>query len=87
MLDIPPADGAGLFGSMNDAWQIPRVDVGPHGHDQGRGGKYLLLPPGFKEVIPVRFDTFNGYSILRAIPVTTSEREQTVPSAVGRALQ
>jgi len=49
VLDIPPASGAGLFGSMNNAWQIPQADVGPTGLDQGKGGKYLLLPPDYKE--------------------------------------
>lgn len=85
VLDIPPASGAGLFGSMNNAWQIPQADVGPTGLDQGKGGKYLLLPPGYKEKIPtgyfpIQFDTYNGYSILRAIPVTTS------PENVSKAL-
>jgi hypothetical protein len=80
VLDLPPAVGAGLFGSMNDAWQIPQTDVGPAGEDQGKGGKYLLLPPGYTEAvpagyIPVRFNTYNGYSILRAIPATTSDAD------------
>src|SRR5262249_15233227 len=80
VLEIPPAEGAGLFGSMNDAWQIPRSDVGPNGADQGKGGKYLLLHPGYKEAVPsgyfpVRFDTYNGSSFLRAIPVTPSEAD------------
>jgi hypothetical protein len=86
VLDIPPAAGAGLFGSMNDAWQIPQTDVGPTGEDQGKGGKYLLLPPGYDDPVPdgyfaVRFNTYNGYSILRAIPVTTSEAD--VAKALG----
>jgi hypothetical protein len=80
VLDIPPAAGAGLFGSINDAWQVPQADVGPAGEDQGKGGKYLLLPPGCNDgapagYIPVPFSTYNGYSILRAIPVTTSEAD------------
>jgi len=80
VLDLPPAVGAVLFGSMNDAWQIPQADVGPAGEDQGQGGKYLLLPPGYTEAvpagyIPVRFKTYNGYSILRAIPATTSDAD------------
>src|SRR5262245_56902722 len=33
ILDLPPASGAGLFGSLNDAWQIPLIDVGPEGED------------------------------------------------------
>lgn len=38
-----PGVGAGLFGSIMDAWQIPLADVGPAGDDEGKGGKYLLL--------------------------------------------
>jgi hypothetical protein len=80
VLDIPPAVGAGLFGSLNDAWQKPEADVGPTGEDGGAGGKYLLLPPGYEEsspagYIPVHFDTYNGYSFLRAIPATTSAED------------
>lgn len=86
VLDIPAADGAGLFGSMNDAWQIPQADIGPRGLDEGKGGKYLLLPPDYKGEIPsgyfpVKFDTYNGYSILRAIPVTASKKD--VEKALG----
>jgi hypothetical protein len=73
--EIPPAVGAGLFGSINDAWQTPLVDVGPAGDDEGKGGKYLLLPPGYTEAEPagyftVRMNTYNGYSVLRAIPTS-----------------
>jgi hypothetical protein len=80
VLDLPPAVGAGLFGSMNDAWQAPQADVGLAGEDQGKGGKYLLLSPGYNQAvpagyIPVRFGTYNGYSILRAIPATSSAED------------
>ncbi len=80
VLELPPAIGAGMFGSLLDAWQAPQADVGPAGDDQGRGGKYLLLPPGYKktvpaEYIPVRFETYNGYSFLRAIPATSKETD------------
>jgi hypothetical protein len=44
VVEIPPAIEAGLFGSFLDAWQVPLTDVGPAGEDQGKGGKYLLLP-------------------------------------------
>ena len=42
VLDVPPTIGAGLFGSLVDAWEVPVADVGPLGDDQGKGGKYLL---------------------------------------------
>jgi hypothetical protein len=85
VLDVPPATGAGLFGSINDAWQVPLADVGPAGDDQGKGGKYLLLPPGHARSVPmgyfpVSFETVNGYSILRAVPATAS------PADVAQAL-
>jgi hypothetical protein len=85
VLEIPAAEGAGLFGSLNDAWQVPLADVGPEGEDRGKGAKYLLLPPGHTQASPpghvvVRFSTYNGYSFLRAIPETTA------PADVAKAL-
>jgi hypothetical protein len=85
VLEIPPADGAGLFGSILDAWQVPLVDVGPQGEDGGDGARYLLLPPGqhnldIPGVIPVRLETLNGYAVFRAIA------EGTDIDAIDRAL-
>ena len=85
VLEIPPAAGAGLFGSVLDAWQVPAVDIGPQGADEGRGGRYLLLPPGHETTrvvgtIPVQLATYNGYGVLRAIPQGSSD------AAIERAL-
>jgi hypothetical protein len=55
VLDFPAAVGAGVFGSILDAWQVPTVEVGPTGADQGKGGKYLLLPPDFKGEVPAGY--------------------------------
>jgi len=80
VVEIPPAVEAGLFGSLLDAWQVPLADVGPEGEDQGKGGKYLLLPPDFSGNPPagytiVRAQTYNGYALLRAIPKSSSEAD------------
>ncbi|HEY9229987.1 MAG TPA: DUF1254 domain-containing protein [Gemmatimonadaceae bacterium] len=80
VLEVPPAVGAGLFGSVLDAWQIPVGDIGPEGEDEGKGGKYLLLPPDFREdahagYISLRFATYNGYAVFRAIPKTRSDED------------
>ncbi len=45
--------------------------MGPAGVDKGKGGKYLILPPGFKGkilagYIPMPSSTFTGYAILRS---------------------
>ena len=77
VLEVPAAKGAGLFGSILDAWQVPLTDIGPAGADEGKGGKYLLLPPGYRGavpagVIPIRLETLNGYACFRAIPEGSS---------------
>jgi hypothetical protein len=81
VLDIPPAVGAGLFGSVMDAWEVPLTDVGAVGFDKGKGGKYLLLPPSYKQAapagyFPVQFQTVNGYALLRAIPAGSTAEDQ-----------
>jgi hypothetical protein len=80
VLEFPAAIGAGLYGSMMDAWQVPIVEVGPQGEDQGNGGKYLLLPPDFKGDPPtgyivVHSTTYNGHALFRAIPATQSDAD------------
>ena len=54
-MDFPAAVGAGIFGTMLDASQVPLADVGPEGDDEGNGGKYLLLPPDHAEEIPIGY--------------------------------
>jgi hypothetical protein len=67
VVEIPAAVGAGLLGSMVNAWDEPMADIGPAGEDQGKGGKYLLLPPDFKGETPP------GFFALR-IRLTTATR-------------
>ena len=54
-----------------DAWQAALEDVGPAGVDKGKGGKYLILPPGYKEKAPDGYIalpsmTYQGYALLRS---------------------
>ena len=47
------------------AWQTAFEDVGPAGVDKGKGGKYLILPPDYKDKAPdgyiaLPFDTYAG---------------------------
>ena len=64
VLDIPPADDGTIVGSIMDCWQIPLDDVGPAGTDQGHGGRYLILPPGYDKGIP------DGYIALPSVNYT-----------------
>lgn len=47
MLEVPHALDATLFGTLVDGWQVPLVHAGPTGEDQGKDGKYPILPPDF----------------------------------------
>jgi len=53
VVEVPAkTDKAVLYGQVVDAWQVTIAGVGPVGADKGAGGKYLFLPPGYKEPIP-----------------------------------
>ena len=43
VIKLPPGATAGGIG---DLWQQAIIDMGQTGPDQGKGGKYLVLPPG-----------------------------------------
>jgi len=49
----------GMLGAFNDAWFRYVQDVGPAGPDKGKGGKYLVLPPGYEGEVPA------GYFVVR----------------------
>ncbi len=43
VLELEPGPNASGLGTF---WQLAIVDIGAMGQDQGKGGKYLILPPG-----------------------------------------
>src|SRR5262249_31052103 len=92
VVELPAATGASLFGTLFDAWQSRLIDLGPEGKDQGRGGKYLLLPPGYRHSVPagyvaVRSQTYNGYALIRAIPTTSSDADIGKAVALAKMLR
>jgi hypothetical protein len=59
VVEVPAAtDKVGYFGTILDAWQLPVADVGPAGDDQGKGGKYLLLPSDYKGEVPAGYRAY-----------------------------
>lgn len=80
VLEMPPTYKVGIFGVILDAWQKPMTEVGEEGADKGKGGKYLILPPGYQGEVPkgyqtFRSDTFNGYVLFRFTPITNKEAD------------
>src|SRR5271165_4336319 len=75
VFELPPAvAGAGFYGTIMDAWQVPLTDIGV----EGKGGKYLLLPPDYQGeapsgYTPIRLKTYNSYTLIRSILASDSE--------------
>ncbi len=93
VLEIPPAeDGASITGSIDDAWQIALEDVGPAGVDKGKGGKYLILPPGYKDkapegYIPLTSGSYAGFALLRSNLKNGSEADIAKAVEYGKRIK
>ena len=66
VIDAPPD----MLGFIDDFWCRYVIDIGRTGPDKGKGGKYLLLPPGYTGDIPggyfiARSPTFGNFVWLR----------------------
>ena len=48
VIETPP----NVLGFLNDAWFKYVVDFGNAGPDEGKGGKFLIVPPGYREALP-----------------------------------
>ncbi len=84
VVELPPAvPGASFYGTIEDAWYVPLVDIG----FEGKGGKYLVLPPDYKGDVPagytvVRPKTYNTMTLLRSILASMSEADVSAGNAL-----
>jgi hypothetical protein len=78
VIEVPAAGTAAKFsGSIFDLWYFPMEDIGPAGADEGKGGKYLILPPDYKADVP------NGYIPLRSRTHEIHMLFRSIPTAEG----
>lgn len=66
VVEAPP----GLLGGFNSAWFEYISDIGVFGPDKGKGGKFLVLPPGYDGKVPsgyfvVKSPTFKVWNFMR----------------------
>jgi hypothetical protein len=96
VLEIPPAEegpeAASITGSVDDAWQAALEDVGPAGVDKGHGGKYLILPPGYKDKAPDGYialpsNTYAGYALLRSNLKSGGDADVARAAAYGKRVK
>jgi hypothetical protein len=70
VIEAPPK----VLGMIDDFWFRWVTDIGATGPDKGQGGKYLVLPPGYKDPVPdgyfvVRPPTYNMWFFFRGFLV------------------
>jgi hypothetical protein len=75
VVEIPPK----VLGTIDDFWYSWVVDVGITGPDKGEGGKYLVLPPGYKGDVPTGYhvarpSTYGNWLIFRSFLVDGSTK-------------
>ena len=92
VIEIPPAEGGSINGTIMNVWQTPLEDVGPAGVDKGKGGKYLILPPGYNDKPPAGYivlpsETYEGYALLRSILKTGSDADIAQAAAYGKGIK
>jgi hypothetical protein len=85
VLDIPP----GFLALMDDAAFHYVADFGVLGPDEGKGGKYLLLPPGHEGAVPdgyfvVESKTYYNWFIGRLAPDENGETKAVVDALKAR---
>ena len=70
-VELPPGPLIGVANDLNFRWVI---DMGLPGPDAGKGGKHIILPPGWKGPVPKGYYTGQSttnrvFLIVRALPV------------------
>ncbi|RUM23342.1 DUF1254 domain-containing protein [Rhizobium vallis] len=93
VLEVPPGDANGsLNGNIVTQWQTSLEDVGLLGVDKGRGGKFVLLPPGYADQVPeayspLRSDTYGGYALIRSNLKSHSEADVAASIAYAKRVK
>jgi len=75
VVEVPPM----VLGLIDDFWYRWVADVGITGADEGKGGKYLILPPGYTGDVPegyfvVRPSTYGSWMPFRSFLVDGSPK-------------
>jgi hypothetical protein len=93
VFDIPPGDAAAsLTGNIVTVWQTALEDVGLLGIDKGAGGKFVVLPPDYKDRLPEGYtalpsDTYSGYALLRSNLKSHGDADVAASIAYGKRVK
>ena len=79
VVEVPP----NVLGVVDDGWQRWLIDLGNAGPDKGKGGKYLLLPPGYEGDVPdgyfvVKCPTYRNWVMVRGFVQDTGTGQKAL---------
>jgi hypothetical protein len=77
VIELPPGMMAGM---IMDCWQRVLADMGVVGPDQGKGGKYLILPPGHEKVSPAGYFVVQseGRTIFAGVRLLDADKDKAI---------
>jgi hypothetical protein len=89
VMELPPGPLMSATNDLNQRWVM---DSGLPGPDKGKGGKHLILPPGYKGEIPSGYFTGTATTnrvlvLLRALPLPDKPPNELMQSVKVYPLQ
>ena len=84
VMEIPAeTDKAKLFGTIENIWDDPLIDIGPAGRDKGKGGVYVVLPPGYEGDVPkdafvAQSNSFDIHLWFRSVATTKDDKQSWI---------
>ena len=81
VIEMPPGPLICVAMDLNQRWV---ADMGLPGPDAGKGGKHLLLPPGYKGEIPPGYHTATSTTYRMLVGVRSLHVGGDVPAAIER---
>lgn len=77
VLEFPPGLMAGM---IMDCWQRVLADLGVVGPYQGKGGKFLILPPGHEKVAPAGYYVVQspGRTVFAGVRLLDADKDKAV---------
>nr|WP_309486581.1 DUF1254 domain-containing protein [Ancylobacter mangrovi] len=81
VLELPPGLMAGM---VMDVWQRVLADLGAVGPDQGKGGKFLILPPGYEGTAPDGYFVVQspGRVVFMGVRLLAPDREKAIAELI-----
>jgi hypothetical protein len=88
VVESPP----NVLSFIDDFWFRYVTDIGKAGPGKGKGGKYLLLPPGHKGDVPEGYfasesPTYGNWMVMRGCPVDNRDKSYLVLGPLQVTLQ